>query len=103
MNPFDDGEFETVLRYDAADTYENALAEAAGEPVNDVIWLAQRGNSTAMAVFAAMTEEITNQVMAERWPGQELMKLRADLMVRVYREVELRVQKSRERHVWRWN
>jgi hypothetical protein len=95
--------FETLVRANSEDTYDRALAETAGESVNDWVWLAQRGNATALLIFTAMTQQITDQVVAERWPGMELRQLRADVAVRVYREVRERLLRSSERHAWRWN
>jgi hypothetical protein len=100
---FFDGAIVIVVAHDSPDTYERAVAEAEDGLVNDLIWLAAHGNETAARVADALNRRLADEIVAECWPGTAGPRLRADIAVRILREVERRRNASTERHAWRWN
>jgi hypothetical protein len=89
--------------HDSPDTFERAVGEAGGGYVNDLLWLAAHGNTTAERVADALSRQLAEQILAECWPGATGVLRRADLAVRLLREVARRRGMSTERHPWRWN
>jgi hypothetical protein len=94
---------QTIVRYDRADTFDRISPPGGRVPIPDLVWLAQRGNPMAIRVCASITAHLTSKVMTERWPGQNLRELRADLAVRVVRDVRVRLLHSADRRHWQWN
>jgi hypothetical protein len=97
------GKIVTIVAYNSPDTYERAVDEAAGQPVNDLLWLAAHGNAAAARVTAALTRQLADQIASECWPDAVESLRRADLAVRLLREVARRWDTSTSRQTWRWN
>ncbi len=93
----------TIVRHDAVDTFASALAEAAGRPINDVVWLANHGNDQAMRVMHETFNETIHAVIKERWPGSRLKNLQPAALAELHREVRRRLAVMPMRHTWRWN
>jgi hypothetical protein len=100
---FFDSAMTTLVAHDSPDTYERAVDEAGGGPLNDLVWLAAHGNATAALVADALNRQLADEIVAECWPGASGPPLRADIAVRLSREVARRRNTSTERHAWRWN
>jgi hypothetical protein len=98
-----DDKLKTIVRHDAGDTFAHALAEAAGRPINDVVWLANHGNDQAMRVMHEIFNETIQTVIAERWPGTHLRNLEPTALAELHREVRRRLSAMPMSHTWRWN